>query len=416
MNPCRLPRRWLAPGIVLFALWAALMWATAPQVPFHPDESTYLFTAQDGIEFWSRPWRLFYRGSGDRREHYRLVDPPLLRWYVGTVLGLLGLAPLPVDWDWGASWAVNQARGAVPDARLLATARQAVTLLVLLAAPGVALAACRLRGPLAGLLAGLYFMLHPLVWLHGRRVMMEGPLLFGVAWFLAALTAPRLRAWLLGLTLGLSLAAKQTALALFVPALWRVGKEMRPPRAAARGAVTVLALGLGVYFLLSPVFWNRPLAALQAARQRRLAVTLGQRRAFGQHAGAFVPRSIPQRVLLTGVLLFGPMQYAEVGNYQDVLAAQQAAYTRTWGWLHHPALQPVRLAWGLLGLWRLIRRRERAPALPAFLVGFGAVHGLLMLALPLAFQRYVVILVPWWAVAAGGVAWGQPSSNQNSGS
>ncbi len=382
------------------ALWLLWAWTTAGAVPFHPDEATYLYMARDG---YTNPSRLAYDPDlRTRAAHYRLVNAPLTRYLWALSLRLAGASPPPVDWLWEQTWAENLARGALPQPEALLAARRAAVILLWLAGWGLYAAARNLGRSRAGLAAAVLFWLHPLVLLHGRRAMQEAALLATLAGLLAVLTAPRTRAWLLGLTWGLALAAKAWALA-WGPA---VGYRALAQRPRLRRAFVVLLTAGAVIFVLNPVAWRAPLATARAAWQRRHAVTQGQVRAALDMGSPHALTTPGARALaLLWHLYLAPLQYAEVGNYQRALAAEQRAYDQTlWArWARGPLVGGALLVLTGFGLVQLARRTWRlAGGRAYFLVGAGML-AFYLAALPLAWQRYVMPWLPWLAVAWG---WG----------
>ncbi len=397
------------PALALIALLSAFALRGAAGVPFHPDESTQLFTSADFEALFTCPLTLGWQAerAADLRQRYRLLDAPVTRYLLGAGRALAGLPPLSADWDWGQTWAQNAARGALPSEALLRTGRAAVTLLLPFTLWFLYLAGCSLGGRRVGLLAALLLGLHPLVLLHGRRAMAEGALLFGVSFTLwALLAAPRRRPLWLGLALGLALNAKQTALALLPLA------ALSPQRGSMRRrlgeALLTLAPALALTALLNPVFWTHPLGALREAAALRADLSARQAADTARLApGARLDTPGKRLIALTGNLFILPPQFAEVGNYAAETAPAEAAYLanplHAWGrGLYGGALF---LTLTLLGMGRgarEARRRRDAPSarlLAATLFQGGAL--LLLIALP--WQRYVLPLLPmlvlWQAYA-----------------
>jgi len=397
------PRIAHATGYILAgfsAVWLIWAWATVGEVPFHPDEATYLYMANDG---YTNPGRLAYDPDiRTRAAHYRLVNAPLTRYLWALSLRLANASPPPVDWLWEQTWNENRSRGALPQPDALLAARRTAVILIWLAGWGLYAAARNLGSPRAGLVAAVLFWLHPLVLLHGRRAMQEAALLATLAWLLTVLTAPRARAWLIGTMWGLALAAKAWALA-WGPA---VGYRALTERPRLRRALVVLLTASAVLMLLNPVAWRAPLTTARAAWQRRHAVTQGQVRtalALGSPHALTTPGA--RALALLWHLYLAPLQYAEVGNYQHALAAEQRAYDqKPWArWTHGPIASGALLVLTGLGLVQLARQTwPRAAGRAYLLVGAGML-AFYLAALPLAWQRYVVPWLPWLAVAWG---WG----------
>jgi len=411
------------PALALIALLSGFALWGAPRVPFHPDESTQLFTSADFETLFTRPQALGWQPehSGELRQRYRLLDAPVTRYLLGAGRALHGLPPLPADWDWSKTWAQNAAAGALPSAALLTAGRAAIAALFPLTLALLYLSGCALGGRRVGLLAVLLLGLHPLALVHARRAMAEGALLFGVTFSLwALLAAPRRQRPLwLGLALGLAINAKQTALALLPLAAFS------PRRAAGRGStrgllrdiLLPLALALALTALLNPVFWSHPLAALRAAAALRADLNARQAADTARLApGALLDTPGKRFIALAGNLFILPPQFAEVGNYAAETASVGAAYRS------HPLHGLGRGLWGggfflalaLVGagrgLWGLLHRQgggaAEQEAVRLLLAATLLQGGALLLLIVLPWQRYVVPLLPmtvlWQAYAFRG--------------
>ncbi len=403
------------PALALIALLSAFALRGAPRVPFHPDESTQLFTSADFEALFTRPRALGWQPqrSGDLRQRYRLLDAPVTRYLLGAGRSLAGLPPLPADWDWGKTWAQNAAAGALPSEALLRAGRAAIAALFPLTLTLLYLAGNALGGRRVGLLAALLLGLHPLALVHARRAMAEGALLFGVTFTLwALLAAPRRRRPLwLGLALGLALNAKQTALALLP--LAALSPRSDSMRRRLGEALLALAPALALTVLLNPVFWTHPLGALCDAAALRADPNARQAADTARLApGALLDTPGKRLIALTGNLFILPPQFAEVGNYAAETAAAEAAY------LSNPLHSLGHGLWGggffltltLIGagrgLRRLLRRRGEAAEQEALRLLLAAAlfqGGALLLLIALPWQRYVIPLLPmtvlWQAYA-----------------
>lgn len=143
----------------------------------------------------------------------------------------------------------------------------------------VFLLARRAAGPVAGLLAATVLAVSPLHVVHSQFLNADVALGFWIA--LATLCLDRGVPWLSGLTAGLALATKPSAVFLLPAFVW-VHVQRRPARAWA--AYPALAAGflLGQpYALLAPVDWWRALAHL-ATRDGATGASMAE--VTGQHA------------------------------------------------------------------------------------------------------------------------------------
>jgi len=388
-------------------------------IPFHPDESTYLYMSSDFDWLWSEPLSLTFNPHRleDPRQIYRLLDAPLTRYLLGVGRTLAGLSAVPVDWDWAKSWQANSMIGALPGQPLLNTGRLLLTLLLPFSLTFIYLAACSAGGRLEGFLAALLLGTHALVLLHARRAMAEGPLLFAITGFLASLSFAERRPWLVGLAAALAFNAKHSALALLPVGLIAVAwlPTSIPPKWAriVFNVVQFLTIYIGLTLALNPLFWREPWLTAQAMIQTRQDLL--------NHQVADARQFFPEQVLETpwerGVMLLGhlylaPPMFAEVGNYRAETAPAEKAYLAVPG--HSLGRNPIGASlWlGLSFLGMVWAGREafragyplrRQVALLLLATAFQATG--MVLAIPLAWQRYSLPLVPfvcvWTGIGAG---------------
>jgi 4-amino-4-deoxy-L-arabinose transferase-like glycosyltransferase len=415
----------LLPVVIL--LISAFYLAGVADVPFHPDESTQLFMSQDLETTFVDPGALAWPAGAenDLRQHYRLMDSPLPRYWIGLGRWIAGQPPLASDWDWSQSWHWNVAQGALPTPGQLLAARWMMAMLFPFSLWLTYSTGARLAGPVAGWSALLLTAGNALVLLHTRRGMAEGLLLFTVTLSLWCLLRSGKRPWLVGLPLALAFLAKQSAAALLIPAalalMTPLGGEKRW-RTRLRNSLLAGGIFLGLVFLFNPFLWNQPLAALEAALQARAAFTASQVQAHTQAGGALLANSIPQRLVgIIAQLYITPPAVADVGNYHSALQAATANY------LGNPLHALLRgfagggvlfllTLFGMLatGLQVVTRAKTVEPSLLIFATA-GLAQTMVLLLVPVAFQRYSIILVPYSVVWIGmGIArvWGAISRKQ----
>jgi 4-amino-4-deoxy-L-arabinose transferase-like glycosyltransferase len=318
---------------------------------------------------------------------------------------------LPTDWDWTAPWDVNQRRGAVPSAGLLHAARLASTALVALSLIPLFLAGRRLGGTSTGLLAALLLATDALVLLHGRRSMAEGALMLAVSLVVAGVLWGDRFPWLTGLCLGLALATKQSTLPLLPVGLLGAGWSPGHAAHAGRRLAACCAVLIGVWVVLNPVGWRQPAATLAAMAAERSRLAAEQVADFGAFGSSQLMESPTERVAgLIAAVFVSPPQVREAANYDLALAAAQQAYLAhpLTGLLRDPIGGVARLLLALLGIALGLRRLAspqpgvRRDMALLLLLTLAQVVGLLA-AVPLAFQRYYLPLVPlaclWIALA-----------------
>jgi 4-amino-4-deoxy-L-arabinose transferase-like glycosyltransferase len=406
----------------LLVLLTAVLLGGAARVPFHPDESSWLFQSRDLESLMARPLSLAWRATSEPSPEvtYRLLNAPLAKYVlaVGRLAAGYPAVTVATDWNWSASWGENVTAGALPDAGLLAAARLASALLLVPAVIAMYFSGRAVGGRAAGVAAAVFLGTNALVLLHGRRSMAEGALTLAVCLaLLGALHADR-HPWLAGAAAALAFAAKTSA-GVWIPlgavaAAWSGDPARRSPRATLVRIASFAVSTVFVTFLLYPVLWSDPARALIEMWRARQAFVAAQV-ATTKAVMPWVVLSGPAERAATHLvhLYFAPLQFAEAANYLRQTAASEATY------LASPANSLLRgvgggavlLGLSLLGLVRGLRgmrdskpreRRAVGVALLATLVQATA----LVLAVPLAFQRYVIPLVPLACLWCGvGVAW-----------
>src|SRR6266540_5192352 len=125
----------MAGRAALLALWAVAavfaVWGAA-RVPFHADESTYLYMSEDFDRLIhqgpaSVTWQAVDQPADVLR--HRLLDAPMTYYLVGLGRGLAGLPALPHDWNWSTGWEENARAGPLPSPAQLAAGRLPAPLL-----------------------------------------------------------------------------------------------------------------------------------------------------------------------------------------------------------------------------------------------------------------------------------------------
>lgn len=413
---------WLLAGAIsLFAIWGSA------RVPFHPDESTYLFMSADFDALLSDPASMAWEAEKvvDLRQHYRMIDAPVTRYLLGLGRSLSGLPALPEDWSWQISWEDNQRAGALPEARLLRTGRLAVSLLLPFSLLFIYLIGRRMGGEASGLLAVAMLGSNALILLHTRRAMAEAALTFGVIFALWTFLDGWRKPWLAGLGMALAFNAKQSSLALLPVGLlavaWGLWATSGYTQASAVKKALTNAFIYGAVFglvtlALNPFLWRDPVGAAQAS--------LAERNTLLQQQLADTLRLAPEKAMLTpgmravsllANLYLLPPAFAEVNQYQTHTAAAEAAYLATPGQnlLRGMVGGGVMLTLTLLGLiLGVISLRGAAPerrrTLILILLATIFQTAALLALIPLTWQRYVLPLAPlaclWAAFSLGYLA------------
>jgi hypothetical protein len=413
----------LADGLFcLLLLLSGVAYFTAlPAVPFHPDETTQIFMSADLGTLLTHPAELLWRPrpTDPLRQTYRELDAPLSRYLIGLGRWIGGSAGLTMDWDWGASWSTNVKSGALPSPGLLLTARLAVAWLFPISLLLIYLGCRRAGHAWAGWIACAILTLHPLVLLHTRRAMAESALFFGAALVIALLPAFHIRPWAAGLAGALALNAKQSALG-FLPAAWIAAAW---PEDLRRIKFTSTFFRLGEYFaslvvltfLLNPFLWQDPVSAAAAAMTARGDLLARQTADFHVTSPTSAAAVGNQAVIILGQVYLAPPQFEEVGNYTADTAVQKSAYLANPlnDLLQGPIWGGLFLFFTLLGvvlsLYKIpqLTLPERRWVILLALATCGE-FAILVIALPLPYQRYVIPLLPficiWAALGFEGIA------------
>jgi 4-amino-4-deoxy-L-arabinose transferase-like glycosyltransferase len=388
-----------------------------PAVPFHPDESTQLFTSGDVEIFLKRPADLFWRPEkeNDLRQRYRELDAPLTHTILAIGRWFGGQPALPVDWDWGKTWRENDLAGALPSPGLLMAGRMAVAMLFPFSVLFLFLAARRVTNEFTAWVAALLLACNALILLHTRRAMAEGALLFTLTLSMWVMVTAEKRPWLVAIPAALAFCAKQTLAALgpagLLAALWPLpGNSITSVKHKALHLFGQAAL-FGIVFaaivlLLNPFLWSQPIPAAQAAFRARQALASAQvtdrpDQALNSPGRKFIG-------LIGSVYLIPPIM-AETGNYlANTQAAEEAYLANPFHTLFRslPAggmLMVLSLFGFTVTAFRVARpghpaRRGLVLLLAATLFQTLALYALV----PLPWQRYYLPAVPYaclWAAA-----------------
>lgn len=385
-----------------FFIWGSVL------VPFHPDESTFLYMSSD-FELWiSQPLSLAFNPDNvqDARQRYRLIDAPLTRYYLGLARSINGQKAPANDWDWSANWEENLSTGSVPQAELMQTSRLAISFLFPFTLLLIFLIGHEIQGFNTGILAVLFLGFNALILVHNRRAMAESWLTLGILLSIwSALQADR-RPWLAGAGLAVAFGAKHTGLLLLPLGLSVILQPTLLNRRYLGKTMKALGQFLGVFLiltaLLNPVFWRQPLNAARAAWAARTDLVTQQVADSMQPEPGRLSQLITIRLgtIIANNFLVPPAFY-EVGNYSAETAEAQATYLQVPG--HNLMRSPVGAGVSLLltlsgliysvrGYQKMPKRQKRAHGI-LWLAGVTLFLGALIL-VPLPWQRYAVPLIP----------------------
>jgi hypothetical protein len=392
-------------------------------VPFHPDESTQLFMSEDFDLAISNPLKMAWAPEEPitTASRYRQLDAPLTRYLLGFGRYLFSLPALKADWEWSATWEDNQQLGAVPDEQLLLVGRFTIASLFPLSLILLYLIGLTLGGRLLGFTIVLIFGINALILLHTRRAMAEGAMVFSLILAFYALINADKRPFIAGLAVALAFSAKQTAIALLpvglLAACWIPNKyDKKTINNAGLYFVGFLVLTL----FMNPFLWRQPINAFNEAVKQRQILLERQVNATGIIAPAQVLHSPSERIAVSiAQLSIAPPVFSEFGNYRENTASDEAQYLNYLGHRlgRSPSSAGLIMGFFLLGMVATLRRlliRERIRR-STFLILLSqlSIFAVIIAAIPLAWQRYSVPLIPGFAIFVGlGLAWGIENSRR----
>ncbi|MDX1991294.1 MAG: glycosyltransferase family 39 protein [bacterium] len=419
-------RLFIIPDLIWVSLLAAYIIAGVRLVPFHGDESTQIYMSRDyDYQFRQNDWSLVRYSPtpiSPTEQQLRLLNGTLYKYLVGFGRHIAGIETTNEQWDWGADWNYNQSFGHAPSEDLLRIGRTTSALFLAAGVGVMFLLGRQLGGRPVAYFASLYYALHPVLLLNGRRAMQEGMMTFFALlvvlltiWFL------KRRSWrsavLLGVAAGLALASKHTNIFTVAAVFGAIGLHLlyrffqrQPHTAILKMALQVALIGLltsGVFYALNPAWWGEPLERAQFVLNERRTLLNFQEGLFGGYSdfaeqiGGFARQTF-----------LAQPQYFEVDNWAGFIGDQIAQYEAS-PWrgitLAGSTLGGVLLALlTLIGLWRLWQDRAIAGE-TRWIVGLWAVVVLAATALltPLEWQRYYLPAYPMIGLlAASGVVWG----------
>ncbi|MBN2256534.1 MAG: hypothetical protein JW704_01765 [Anaerolineaceae bacterium] len=399
--------RWVL--VVVFTIVGVYYYATINKVPFHPDESTYIYMSNDIYQTFSDPRSVQYtdRAPDDIKQHYRLVDPALLRYVIGAGLAITGKTPLPVDWNWSLNWQENINQGALPDERELMISRIAVSFFFLLGLLLIYKTGTYLQNSLTGLLAVIMLGVNALILLHTRRAMPEAILFPALCFTLWSFIHINRFSWLSGLAVLIAVNAKLSAAPLILMGMIAIFILDRDHFISVRKRcinflVFISFILIGTY-ILNPVLWADPLRVFQLAFNERAELVNAQIQTLQQLNPAYALTSLDKRVAsLIAHLFFSYPAALDTGNYLENLKPSIDMYF---------SIPGTTLMRGLLGglicfilavfgfflmIVRTIQKKGTAIMFQIlFLLGCIMQFSAMSITIPLPFQRYVIPLLPF---------------------
>jgi 4-amino-4-deoxy-L-arabinose transferase-like glycosyltransferase len=450
--------------LLFLLLLAAFIFAGVSLVPFHGDEATLIYMSHDyDYQFLQRDLSLVQYSNppiSAQEQDLRLLNGTVNKYLIGLAWHIGGFTAddLNEQWDWGGDWNYNRQNNHAPSEALLLVARIPSTLLLVVGMVAIFALGWQLGGRPVAYLAALFYALHPVLLLNGRRAMMEGSFiafslltLLAAVWWLKMITVrpnaidsngsigadanlwfvrpastnhQQLMTWLVsiafGIAAGLALASKHTALFTVAAVFGGCGvwvfiePQKNEDRNGAwhdvplRLSQLILAgvIALTVFYILNPAWWGDPMTRAGQVLERRQELLTEQTAFFGGYDGlgdAFAG-------FLRQAFIAQP-QYYEAPGWESYIGDQIASYEAsplrgvTIGGSVIGVVMVVILV--VIGFWALLRDRT-IPASTRWVVGFWALAMFVTTALltPIEWQRYYLPVYPaigllvalgiWW--------------------
>jgi len=391
---------------IILVLFTTLYLSGVAGVPFHPDESTYIFMSDDLRILFTDPQSVYWQPEkeGDLRQHYRKLDPPISRNMIAFSRAITGQPSLSADWDWSLTWHENQQAGALPDASLLTASRLGVAIFFPLTLLFLYLAVFETADRLTAWLTMFFMAGSSLVLLHTRRAMSESFLLFAITLSLYFLVHFQKMPWLTAIPVGLALNAKLSTapivavggliiLILAIIKRWSIKKFL--VHAVLYGFVII-----AITFILNPFLWAHPIESARSGWQARLELTDRQVATVAEVSPDQVLDNPAKRVgNLLAHLFYTPPAIADVANYLDETAQAAESYLDNplhslgRGLIFGSLALVLTLAGFLISMLDLIKHKS-FPLLAFTLSGLALTAGILLL-VPLPFQRYIIPAMPF---------------------
>ncbi len=404
-------KTWLVNSIVIFLLFTFCFYYynTLDHIPFHPDESTYIYMSSDFKQLLSDPRGMAYSPGSltDIKQHYRLIDPPLTRYWIGAALSIAGIDNLKVDWNWSLNWQANLERGALPDRHLLIVSRVAVSSFFLLALYAIFRTGLLVHNTLTGLLSIILLGTNALVLLHTRRAMEEALLLPAVCLSIWSFSSINRRPWAAGLAVMMAINVKLSSLPLYMIGIAAIFllNHVQPINLSKRflNLLIFTVVILAGTYLLNPIAWSEPWAVLQQAVIERNDLVHAQLASLQQINPDLALTAPMKRVagLLTHTFFSFPAAL-DIGNYHAELASAIEAYDSTFGTALLRGITGGLITFfmttfgSLLMLIRLLKKKQFSYSYRfVILVGFALFIAAMSITVSLPFQRYVIPLLPF---------------------
>jgi hypothetical protein len=395
--------------VSIIVFFSGLYFFTLKTVPFHPDESTQIYMSGDLKSYLQSPLSLAWQpeNSNDPKMIYRLLDAPFARNWIGVFLSITGYQPLPVDWNWSASWQANTVLGALPSPGLLFLSRLASAIFFPFDLIFLFLIGRKLSGNRLGWMVMMLFAVNALILLHTRRAMSEGSLVFFIILALwVFLQNPKIL-YLAAIPVALAFNSKYSALPLLFLGIFVIILRNWQPHLPYKRMILHIFFFLLIFFsitwLMNPFLWKYPIASLTASFLARQDLLTRQATEIGNLVPGWLLDTPSKRVLGTIANLFiTSLAYHDVGNYLQNTLISEIKYTQLSvnvllrGYLGGGIMFLLSIAGFVFGGMDCRKLHgERVQLLLIMIAGTILEFLFLVFAFTLPFQRYVLPLVPF---------------------
>ena len=382
------------------------------QVPFHPDESTYIFMSSDIDIFFKSPQSMFWNpeNDGDIRQIYHKRDAPLTRYLIRLGRWLSSYNSLPVDWDWSKSWDENSIAGALPDPNLLLIGRLAVSFLFPLSLILMYQIGKTLHSRLCGWLILLLLGTNALVLIHTRRAMAESVLLFTTVLSVWSILKYHHKPIVLALSVMLAFNSKHSTIFLLPLGLFAIYYTCRLINAPWKKIIIKISIFLTVFLagtiILNPFIWGYPIQAIISAVNSRQDLIQRQVATLSSINPDYqidtIQKGIFYQVLQTFI---AQPAIADVGNYlEQTKPAELLYYNNPFNHLFRSSIEGlIGLILTLFGIILSIRnifdkKNMHRRSMTYLIICTLGQFLIILIFVPLPFQRYYLPVVPFCCI------------------
>jgi hypothetical protein len=394
--------------------------------PVHGDEYMQIAMARDVAYLQQGNWaKLIYNPAiePDSEGNLRLINGTINKLLIGLTWQLNGhsLDKLPSIYVWDMPMDWNERQGNIPAFDQVVESRWPSAILTALGVIPIFMLGWTLRLRSVAYPAAILYALHPAILLNGRRAMMEGSMMFTtiltMAWLVAMIHAEHsetangpmrkipalLRYGILGVCIGLTVAAKHTGLPVAVATLVAALVAGLAHKNARANIVRPIALvifsgvvGLIVWCALNIGYWKDPIGAMQYTLESRADLLEQQTKFANRNAGSFAYENFGQRIgaLLTESFL-RPPQYYESDTWVELVKDQITSYEATTfdGWSSNIPIGLILTVLSFIGLGALIYEALHKNKLAWAILIWAALVTATLLLVPLNWQRYYLPLI-----------------------